>query len=420
MLDKLKLFNKEKSDRSAKTPVSKRTSSSSGFSSARSERSDSSVSLNEGQDNVFNGASTKSSSGYGSKKPESATNTSKIVSSKPKSILSSSKSGSKDAKAKKEAEIQIAQPTKLQKPATSPGSTTKLMKPASVVGRKLETKSESRTSLTSLNQSQSGKSLMQPVGTGIPKPMAAIKGTTKQTTNSEHSSPEKHASDHGKQPAHNSNHINGGSLQQSNISSIMTDSLHSNSTHSVSTGHQSNSSESSVIYRPSSESGSDMYHSAKYPNPIPNRKLDNHHPPFLISNTTNLSPKREIGDGNLMINGNGAGKYNTVPSKLATDPVIYEQDEKPNAVQPMRPLLRGYNSHVTLPIRGSRGNIMADYGDEMAQQGYCSDGDALRKLPARYSEAVENGYMSEGGTPTKHFMSLMRARTQLPTTIEER
>jgi hypothetical protein len=121
------------------------------------------------------------------------------------------------------------------------------------------------------------------------------------------------------------------------------------------------------------------------------------------------------------MNGN---KYNTVPTKPATtnDNIIYEQDEKPNAVQPMRPLLRGYNSHVTLPIRGARGQhtMMTEYSDEMGQQGYCSDGDALRKIPTRYSDVIENGYLSEGGTPTKHFMSLLRARSQLPTTIEER
>lgn len=100
---------------------------------------------------------------------------------------------------------------------------------------------------------------------------------------------------------------------------------------------------------------------------------------------------------------------------------IYE-DEKQITVLPMRPLLRGYNSHVTLPTRGTRGqNLVSEYCEDLGQQsgGYCSDGDALRKIPARYSD-IENGYMSEGGTPTKHFMSVLRSRTQLPTTIEER
>lgn len=90
-------------------------------------------------------------------------------------------------------------------------------------------------------------------------------------------------------------------------------------------------------------------------------------------------------------------------------------------VLPMRPLLRGYNSHVTLPTRGTRGqHLVSEYCDETGQ-GYCSDGDALRKVPVRYSE-IENGYLSEGGGAMngKHLMGIMRARTQLPPTIEER
>lgn len=101
-------------------------------------------------------------------------------------------------------------------------------------------------------------------------------------------------------------------------------------------------------------------------------------------------------------------------------------------IVPMRPLLRGYNSHLTLPTRGNRNqNGAYDYNDDMAQ-GYCSDGDALRKAPVRYSD-IENGYMSEGGgigggaanTTTNgnvlhHKPMLLRARTQLPTTMEER
>lgn len=128
------------------------------------------------------------------------------------------------------------------------------------------------------------------------------------------------------------------------------------------------------------------------------------------------------------INGTNVNKFNTVPTKQIqnVNGVIYEE-EKQMTVVPMRPLLRGYNSHLTLPTRGGNRNqhIAYDYNDDMAP-GYCSDGDALRKTPVRYSD-IENGYMSEGGgisttngNVLQHKPMLLRARTQLPTTMEER
>lgn len=134
-------------------------------------------------------------------------------------------------------------------------------------------------------------------------------------------------------------------------------------------------------------------------------------------------------------NGITTTKFHTVPTKQIqnVNGVIYEEEKQMTCV-PMRPLLRGYNSHLTLPTRGNRNqNVAYDYNDDMAQ-GYCSDGDALRKAPVRYSD-IENGYMSEGGggggggttnTITNgnvlhhHKPMLLRARTQLPTTMEER
>jgi len=113
------------------------------------------------------------------------------------------------------------------------------------------------------------------------------------------------------------------------------------------------------------------------------------------------------------------------------------------SILPMRPLLRGYNSHVTLPTRGARGGhhphqSYLDFCESDIGQGYCSDGDALRvgssSSPggSRFHD-IDNGYLSEGSSglngPSssgggishgKHFLSMMRARTQLPTTIEER
>lgn len=118
-----------------------------------------------------------------------------------------------------------------------------------------------------------------------------------------------------------------------------------------------------------------------------------------------------------------SNKFNTVPSKMMhmVNGIIYEE-EKQMTIMPMRPLLRGYNSHVTLPTRGARGqHIVSDYCDDVGQ-GYCSDGDALKKMPVRFSD-IENGYLSEGGgggMHGKHLTSILRARSQLPTTIEER
>ena len=186
---------------------------------------------------------------------------------------------------------------------------------------------------------------------------------------------------------------------------------------STSTNNHSNSSESSVIYRPSaSESGSELYHSnihssMPHRNPIPNRKMEN-----------------TFGDAMLMNGGGGGNKYNTIPTKMngmimssqtALATTIFEEDKNQGSVVlPMRSLLRGFNNHVTLPTRGTRNgqHLVNEYYDENGH-GYCSDGDALRKT--RYSD-IENGYLSEGGVTNPHFMSILRNRTQLPTTIEER
>lgn len=100
---------------------------------------------------------------------------------------------------------------------------------------------------------------------------------------------------------------------------------------------------------------------------------------------------------------------------------IFEEDKHQGASMPLRSIMRNYNNHVTLPTRGARGgqHLVNGYYEENSQ-GYCSDGDALRKTQQiRYTD-VENGYLSEGGGTNQHFMSIFRNRPQLPTTIEER
>jgi len=88
MLDKLKLFNKEKQQNAvnaasvaSKSQIqSKRTSSSSGFSSARSERSDSSLSLNDGHGSQLKPPSISVSS----QKPQPKTKQSKLLAAQQK------------------------------------------------------------------------------------------------------------------------------------------------------------------------------------------------------------------------------------------------------------------------------------------------------------------------------------------------
>lgn len=421
MLDKLKLFNKEKSDRSSKTQTSKRTSSSSGFSSARSERSDSSLSLNDGQNQQLPKLSNN-------KKPDvsSAKSKSKLLSTKSSSkdsVSGKSKGDRKDkspARSEEPASETKILPPRIQKiPTVKVDSKMKVIPPP----KKLEIRSESKSSLSQIQVKQTPP----PICTNIPKPMAFIKGTTKPTikidqpdnktdkmniSNNQNISSSQISKFEIIAPMSvvenpTMHHMHQQLLNGQNIS--MTDSSHSKSTHSSSTGLHSNSSESSVIYRPSSESGSDaMYiRSAMSPLPltqnvIPNRKIDNFEPPVNV----NEKPQ----------------KFHTVPSKnLHSNGVIFEEDRQ-MTVLPMRPLLRGYNSHVTLPTRGMRGqNMVSEYCEDIGQ-GYCSDGDALRKIPARYSD-IENGYMSEGGSygiHAKHMNSIIRTRSQLPTTIEER
>lgn len=454
MLEKLKLFNsKEKVDKTSKSTISKRTSSSSGFSSARSERSDSSLSLNDNQ--VITVDRKVLVNGGGKKvvesKVSSSSKSSKLISSKGKgeSKVVGGKGLGGGAKGK-EPETHIPK-QKIPTTAMTTSATSKIeskLKPGSV-GRtgKLDAKSESKTSLV---QPQPVKPMAvappSSVSTGIPKPMAAVKGTSKPVqqpilvdgpsakTREEMAKLDRALA--GLQnglgsPTPNGNNLLGSPLHHKappGPPSSMSDSMHSNSTQGASMGQHSNSSESSsVVYRPSgSESGSNS-------------------PQKSSSPRSNATGSFLFNDVNLNTANNN--KFNTVPSKiLNTNPTsapplpngtIYENhavdstaDKSLTTVMPMRPLLRGYNSHVTLPTRGARGHhhFISEYCDGPNGTGYCSDGDALRKIPARYSDSMDNGYLSEGsGGPSMHLVgkqfigsSLRNHRTPLPTTIEER
>lgn len=520
MLDKLKLFNKDKisneKQNSKSTAVSKRTSSSSGFSSAKSERSDSSLSLNESS-NTPN-SHIKSSNLVGPKirqqsdtlsKDKSAKNVkSKLVSSKsPKeSSTNLSKSSSKTSSSDKsrnspklparDKESKIAAPksisnTKLnQIDDHSRNSNSKMVKLSGSQMRLSEKRSDSRSDI---KNHQSNENVSPPSSqgsqnqaaanfgpqTGIPKPTAAVKGTFKiakddrhiihKSTNSQLSPIQSNSS------LNSTNNVSAlpFSREQSNLSkditqkqtlavspmpvstgshthtSQMSESSHSNSTHST-TGQHSNSSDSSVIYRPSSESGSEISKTATsnvnkrldmnttYINEVINeaeisekeaaqrRPLDKSVPkPTFDHNRTLTELNKRMDDSR-----------SSTPSHCRDNSLGDDENPMMN-VLPMRPLLRGYNSHLTLPMRTSgltQKNIPGyphhantvkanfgrenmglrdrinygpgfsnpDYCDLEIASGYMSDGDCLRRINLGEMECARNndmmdGYMSEGG-----------------------
>lgn len=406
MLGKLKLFAKDKTE-CPKTQLSKRTSSSSGFSSARSERSDSSLSLNN-DTNISTSQATTPSSNKSSTKKDATTKTAKAQGT----IIVAKCSTKGDKRDKMQQQCENNNNNNNGNSTSSSNTTadnppTKMHK---IPQAKLQV-AVGRSSKTSLSSQ-----LPQP------KPMAAIKGTTKQMQTPADSDGKKsngeeqfdvikleksqNISVNGNEqigqkttqivspitmsPLHNQllNQTNN-NINNNSISNTMTDSVHS-----TSTNNHSNSSESSVIYRPASDSGmplqTDIYQMQSHQNPIPNRKLENFNDPF---------------------NGN---KFNTISTKVngmvqatSVATTIFEDDKEISGMVAMRPMMRGFN----MP---SRGNCMSNgYYDENGQ-GYCSDGDALRKTQIRYSD-IENGYLSEG----PHFLSILRNRPQLPSTIAE-
>lgn len=76
-----------------------------------------------------------------------------------------------------------------------------------------------------------------------------------------------------------------------------------------------------------------------------------------------------------------------------------DEEVDPVNVEPMRPLLRGYCSTLTLPSRRhyqrSELDNGGDYCDISIANGYLSDGEVLRNLPNR---EICDGYISEGGS----------------------
>ncbi|XP_026725916.1 protein sickie isoform X14 [Trichoplusia ni] len=530
MLDKLKLFNKDKisneKQSSKSTAVSKRTSSSSGFSSAKSERSDSSLSLNESSNtpnshikstNLVGPKSIRQQSDTLSKDKSGKNVKPKLVSSKsPKETSTGfNKNSSKTSNSDKsrnspklparDKESKLAAPksisnTKLnQIDDHSRNSNSKMVKLSGSQMRLSEKRSDSTPDVKhhqnhenasppskshgNQNQAASAQNFGQQNHTGIPKPTAAVKGTFKiskddrhvinKSTNSQLSPIQSNSS------LNSTNNVSALPFgrEQSNLSkditqkqtlavspmpvvntgihthiSQMSESSHSNSTHST-TGQHSNSSDSSVIYRPSSESGSEISKTATHSGNA-NKRIDMNTTYINeVINEAEISEKeaaqrrpldksvpKPTFDHNRTLTELNKRMENdsrsSTPSHCRDNSLGDDENPLMN-VMPMRPLLRGYNSHLTLPMRTSgltQKNIPGyphhantvkanfgrenmglrdrinygpgfsnpDYCDLEIASGYMSDGDCLRRININEMDCGRNndimdGYMSEGG-----------------------
>ncbi|XP_061382858.1 protein sickie isoform X4 [Danaus plexippus] len=522
MLDKLKLFNKDKvsseKQSSKSTAVSKRTSSSSGFSSAKSERSDSSLSLNESANATNTHIKSSSLIGPKSVRPHNDTLTkdrsgknvkSKLVNSKivKESSTTLNKTNVKSSNEKSRSSPKLpARDKESRLAAPKSVSNTKLNQiedhsksPKSRLESKMVKLSGSQMKLSERTENSDVKTYentknhshqIQPPSptsasqvplqnqTGIPKPTAAVKGTTKISKDEKHGI---HKSTNSQlSPIQSNSSLNSTnnvsalpfSREQSNLSkevnqkqtlavspmpvinsgiqnppSQMSESSHSNSTHST-TGQQSNSSDGSVIYRPSSESGSEI---SKGSNLVCNKRIDMNttyindvineaeisEKEAAQKRTTDKPSPKPIFDANKTLT-----EYDKNDSRSSTpshcrDNSLGEDENPLMNVLPMRPLLRGYNSHLTLPMRTTglaqknipgyphhANTVKANFGrDNMALRerinygpgfsnpdycdldiasGYMSDGDCLRRINVNEMDCERNndimdGYMSEGG-----------------------
>lgn len=393
MLDKLKLF--KSNDKPAPATNGKRTSSSSGVSSARSERSDSSASLEPNVDlkPVRNTSRLKQT------RPGKPTQAKNSPSSTKKELITG-KTSKTAADVEKHA----------HKVANLP--TTKLTEPKIRVTINKDVKSHALP--------------IQPApGTGIPKPTAAIKGTSKITRDTSLNSlktPNSTGVSRESSQVSLKQHKPAIALVSPIKNEKETNQL-SESSHSASTGHHSNSSESSVIYKPSSESGSEHH------NVIPNRK----EPLTYITDVTEQSPpppapqtpkehakhldkphnaSAEIETKNISYHDISTREKLDLPKEAESmhhkkilnhineNPADEKDDNTTLCIEPMRPLLRGYCSTLTLPSRQRHYQRVqpdggSDYCEITLANGYLSDGEILRHTGGM---DIGDGYMSEGGS----------------------
>ncbi|KAH8325857.1 hypothetical protein KR067_009256 [Drosophila pandora] len=473
MLDKLKLFNKEKQQNAAnaasvvsKSQIqSKRTSSSSGFSSARSERSDSSLSLNDGSHGNSQ-LKPPSVSVSAQKAPPPKTKQSKLLAAQQKKDQTNNKARlDKKEKSPARSLNKDKDESGNESRSSTMGRTSKSSGLARGIGgvEKNTPKTASKSSLHSKSDSRSSlkapQLLQSPSGTGLPKPIAAIKGTSKLpqlgaspalTTPVTEPPPPMQPQMLKRENSNISENISQPGMGEPPVTHILKAAAQPPPPQPFYANSQGG-----YLSEPSTpQHSSGIYGSSRLPPPksalgVP-RKLEYNAGPHILARPpgiqrplVNSAPNTPTASPN---------KFHTIPSKIVG--TIYEtkeeqlsqlpqlpHQEQQTSVLPMRPLLRGYNSHVTLPTRGARGGhhphqSYLDFCESDIGQGYCSDGDALRvgssSAGGRFQD-IDNGYLSEGSSglhgPTssgggishgKHFLSMMRARTQLPTTIEER
>ncbi|XP_016961856.1 protein sickie isoform X6 [Drosophila biarmipes] len=476
MLDKLKLFNKEKQQNAAnaasvasKSQIqSKRTSSSSGFSSARSERSDSSLSLNDGHGSQLKPPSISVSS----QKPQPKTKQSKLLAAQQKKDQTN-KATKLDKKEKSPARSLNKEESGNESRSSTMGRTGKSSLIRGVGGVEKNTpKTASKSSLHSKSDSKSSlkapQLLQSPSGGGLPKPIAAIKGTSKLPSLGggvgHPPAAEPQQNQHQQMLKRETSDISSNISQPPVVESTGGTHILQNAAppppyyaNSQPTSHISSHGYLSEPSTPQHSSGIGIYSRLPPPKSALSapRKLEYNAGPHILASPQHH--QRQPGLPRPLVNSApntptaSPNKFHTIPSKIVG--TIYESKEEQlpppppsstgSSVLPMRPLLRGYNSHVTLPTRGARGGhhphqSYLDFCESDIGQGYCSDGDALRvgssSSPggSRFHD-IDNGYLSEGSSglsgPSssgggishgKHFLSMMRARTQLPTTIEER
>nr|XP_016938207.1 protein sickie isoform X4 [Drosophila suzukii] len=477
MLDKLKLFNKEKQQNAvnaasvaSKSQIqSKRTSSSSGFSSARSERSDSSLSLNDGHGSQLKPPSISVSS----QKPQPKTKQSKLLAAQQKKDQTN-KATKLDKKEKSPARSLHKEESGNESRSSTMGRTGKSSLARGVGGVEKNTpKTASKSSLHSKSDSKSSlkapQLLQSPSGGGLPKPIAAIKGTSKLPSlgggTGHPPAAEPQQNQHQPMLKRETSDISSNISQPPVVEPPGGTHIHQNApppppyyANSQPTGHISSHGYLSEPSTPQHSSGIGIYSRLPPPKSALSapRKLEYSAGPHILSSPP-PHQQRQPGLPRPLVNSapntptSSPNKFHTIPSKIVG--TIYESKEEQlpppppssagGSILPMRPLLRGYNSHVTLPTRGARGGhhphqSYLDFCESDIGQGYCSDGDALRvgssSSPggSRFHD-IDNGYLSEGSSglngPSssgggishgKHFLSMMRARTQLPTTIEER
>lgn len=425
MLDKLKLFNKEKQQNAANAAAvanksqiqSKRTSSSSGFSSARSERSDSSLSLNDGHGSQLKPPSISVAS---SQKPQPKSKQSKLLAAQQKKEQTNR--AKLDKKEKSPARSLNKEESGNESRSSTMGRTGKNSLARAVVGvaavEKNTPKTSSKSSLHSKSDSKSslkGPQLLQsPSGTGLPKPIAAIKGTSKLPSLAGNPpAPEPQQQQHHQLLKRETSDIS------SNISQAAAgDPLGPHILKAAAapppyyansqppplppahiSSHHAHPQMGGYLSEPSTpQHNSGIYGSSRLPPPksalSAPRKLEYSAGPHILASLPHRQGlQRPLVNSAPNTPTASPQKFHTIPSKIVG--TIYETKEEllppqqqqqtsaGGSVLPMRPLLRGYNSHVTLPTRGARGGhhphqSYLDFCESDIGQGYCSDGDALR------------------------------------------